>query len=135
MSSLFIFLMVIHLLIAAALVGTILVQKSEGGGLGIGGGGSPGGLMSARGAASFLTRATAILATMFVIVSIILAGVAVNSTGEREIDSTLDRSVTAPEEVDPLAALGSTAAPAEATDEAAADAAPASDDPLAGSAE
>jgi len=52
----FTFLLVVHAIIAAALVGVILVQRSEGGGLGMGG--SPSGLMSARGAADFLTRAT-----------------------------------------------------------------------------
>ena len=67
--SLFIFLTVLQALIAAALVGVILVQRSEGGGLGVGG--SPSGLMSARGAANFLTRATTILATLFVAASVI----------------------------------------------------------------
>ena len=70
----FTFLLVVHAIIAAALVGVILVQRSEGGGLGMGG--SPSGLMSARGAADFLTRATGILATIFVVMSIVLAGLA-----------------------------------------------------------
>lgn len=60
---------VIHLLIVLALVGVVLVQRSEGGGLGIGGGS---GLMTARGAANVLTRATAILATGFFITSLAL---------------------------------------------------------------
>jgi preprotein translocase subunit SecG len=60
---------VIHLLIVLALVGVVLVQRSEGGGLGIGGGS---GLMTARGAANVLTRATAILATGFFITSLVL---------------------------------------------------------------
>lgn len=67
----FTFLLVIHALVAAALVAVILMQKSEGGGLTSGG--SPAGLMSARGAADFLTRTTAILATVFVVLSIALA--------------------------------------------------------------
>ena len=58
--SLFFFLTIIQALVAAALVGVILMQRSEGGGLGVGGG-NPSGLMSARGAADFLTRSTAIL--------------------------------------------------------------------------
>lgn len=53
---------VIHLLIVIALVGAVLLQRSEGGGLGIGGGS---GFMSARGAANTLTRTTAILAALF----------------------------------------------------------------------
>src|SRR5918911_41154 len=52
-------LLVIHLMIAAALVGVVLLQRSEGGALGIGGGG--GGVMTGRGAANLLTRATAAL--------------------------------------------------------------------------
>jgi protein translocase SecG subunit len=79
--SLFIFLTVVQALVAAALVLVILIQRSEGGGLGVGG--SPGGLMSARGAANFLTRMTAILATMFVILSIALAAVAVSAASGR----------------------------------------------------
>ena len=50
----FLFLTVVQAIVAAALVGVILIQKSEGGGLGVGGG-NPSGLMSARGAADFLT--------------------------------------------------------------------------------
>jgi preprotein translocase subunit SecG len=91
--SLFIFLTVVQALVAAALVGVILMQRSEGGGLGVGG--NPSGLMSARGAADFLTRSTAILATIFVILSIALAVLAVGTTSGREIDTSLDRSVPA----------------------------------------
>ncbi len=70
----FTFLLVLQGVIAAALIGTILMQKSEGGGLGVGG--SPAGFLSARGAADFLTRATAVLATAFVALSITLAVIA-----------------------------------------------------------
>jgi preprotein translocase subunit SecG len=65
-------LLVIHLLIAIALVGVILLQRSEGGALGIGGG-SGGGLMTGRAAGNLLTRATAVLATLFFITSMVLA--------------------------------------------------------------
>lgn len=64
-------LLVVQGLIALALVGTILMQRSEGGALGIGGG--PGGMMSARGAGNFLTKATTILATLFLAMCILLA--------------------------------------------------------------
>ena len=98
--SLFIFLTVVQALVAAALVGVILIQKSEGGGLGVGG--SPAGFMSARGAADFLTRATTVLATAFVGLSIVLAALAVSATSNREIDTSLQR--TAPVvPADPLA--------------------------------
>lgn len=93
----FLFLMVVHAIIAAALVTVVLMQRSEGGGLGMGGGGSPAGLMSARGAADFLTRATTVLATLFVGLSIVLAAIGIGATSGREIDSSLDRTV-APEQ-------------------------------------
>jgi preprotein translocase subunit SecG len=66
---------VIHLLVALALVGVVLIQRSEGGGLGMGGSssGGMGGFMTARGTANLLTRATAILAAAFMVTSITLA--------------------------------------------------------------
>lgn len=64
-------LIVIHLMIVVALVGVVLLQKSEGGGLGIGGGGG-GGMMTARGAADTLTRSTTILGAAFFATSIML---------------------------------------------------------------
>lgn len=66
-------LLVIHLLIAIALVGVILLQRSEGGALGIGGGG---GVMTGRAAGNLLTRTTAILATGFILTSLGLALIA-----------------------------------------------------------
>ncbi len=65
--------LVIHLLIALSLVGVILIQKSEGGGLGIGGGGGMGGMMTARSTANLLTRITAVLAGCFMFTSVTLA--------------------------------------------------------------
>ncbi|KQS04920.1 preprotein translocase subunit SecG [Sphingomonas sp. Leaf357] len=89
----FTFLLVVHAIIAAVLVGVILMQKSEGGGLGTGG--SPGGLMSARGAADFLTRSTAVLATAFVGMSILLAVLA--SSGQTvKVDTSLATKPGAP---------------------------------------
>ncbi|MGE3832023.1 MAG: preprotein translocase subunit SecG, partial [Parvibaculaceae bacterium] len=58
-------LLVLHLLIALALIGVVLMQRSEGGALGIGGGGGAGSLFSARGVGNTLTRTTAILAIIF----------------------------------------------------------------------
>jgi preprotein translocase subunit SecG len=67
-------LLIIHLLIALALVGVVLLQRSEGGALGVGGGGGGfGGLMTARGSANLLTRTTAILAAIFMVTSMALA--------------------------------------------------------------
>ena len=81
MSGFFTFVLVIQTLIAVALISLILMQRSEGGGLA--GGGSPAGMMSARGASDFLTRGTSILATIFICLSILLAGLAagVRDTG------------------------------------------------------
>lgn len=127
--SLFLFLSVLQAIIAAALVTVVLMQRSEGGGLGIGGGGSPGGLMSARGAADFLTRTTKWLAVLFVALAIVLAALAVNTTGTRELDDSLER-VTAP--VDPLASASSSEPAPAAAPAADAAAAPATEgaDPL-----
>lgn len=106
----FIFFTVLQAIVAATLVILVLMQRSEGGGLGIGGGGSPGGLMSARGAADFLSRATKWSAVLFVALAIVLAALAVDVSGQREFDESLDRSTTssgagetAPGEVTPAA--------------------------------
>lgn len=70
-------LVIVHVLIALAIVGLVLLQRSEGGGLGLGGGGGGAGgmsgLMSARGTASLLTRATAIAAALFFVTSLVLS--------------------------------------------------------------
>ncbi len=106
----FTFLLVVHVIIAVALVGVILMQRSEGGGLT---GGSPGGLMSARGAGDFLTRSTTILATLFILLSIALAAVA---TINRKPD-TIDTSLARPEAAAPIAPVdGNAAAPAAPAD-------------------
>ncbi len=81
-------LIVIHLMVVVALIGVVLLQRSEGGALGIGGGGGGGGLMSARGAANALTRSTAILAAAFFATSIGLGVVAKINSGPSDI---LDR--------------------------------------------
>ncbi|TIR54972.1 MAG: preprotein translocase subunit SecG, partial [Mesorhizobium sp.] len=79
-------LIVVHLMVVLALVGVVLLQRSEGGGLGIGGGS---GFMTARGAANALTRATAILAAAFFVTSLALSILA--RYGEKPID-ILDRA-------------------------------------------
>ena len=90
----FTFLLIIQTLVAVAMIALILMQRSEGGGLT--GGGSPSGMMSARGAADFLTRGTAILAAIFVILSIVLAALAAQVGGPRTIDPSLVRRQQAP---------------------------------------
>src|SRR3974390_2393310 len=61
---------VIHLMLVLALIGVVLLQRSEGGGLGIG---ATGGFMTSRGTANVLTRATAILAGLFFVTSLLLS--------------------------------------------------------------
>lgn len=115
--GLFHFLIVVQGIIAASLVGVILMQRSEGGGLG---GGSPAGLMSARGAADFLTRTTAILATLFVGLSISLAFVAARQGGSSGINETIKTTAPAKSQIAPVIAP-----PAGTTDPAAKGAVPA----------
>lgn len=80
-------ILVIHLLLAIGLIGVVLVQKSEGGGLGIGGG-SMGGMMTTRGTANLLTRATAVLAGCFMLTSI---GLAILASGQSRPRSIVDQ--------------------------------------------
>ena len=84
-------LLIIQFLVAAGLTAVILMQRSEGGALGIGGGG--GGMMSSRGAANVLTRTTMLLGAVFIGNAILLAVLAgVGSDGE----SVFDRELTDP---------------------------------------
>ena len=87
----FTFLLVVQTIVATALVATILMQRSEGGGLGVGG--SSSGFMTARGAADFLTRSTAVLATIFVVLAIVLAAIAGVSRQPATIDTSLANQV------------------------------------------
>ena len=86
-------ILVVHLMIAAALIGVILLQKSEGGALGMGGGGMSG-FMTGRSTANLLTRTTAILAAVFFLTSITLALLAGGSRAPR---SVLDQPASAPQ--------------------------------------
>ncbi len=81
-------LLLIHLFLAFALVVVVLLQKSEGGALGIGGG-TMGGLVSARGSGNLLTKATGIIAACFISTSLILAIMAGN-TGSGPARSIVD---------------------------------------------
>ena len=93
--------LVIHLLIAIALVGTILIQRSEGGGLGMGGGGGGmGGFMTGRATANLLTRITAGLAAVFIVTSLTLAIMA--GGGRERQGSIVDRPAPVEAPVKPL---------------------------------
>jgi preprotein translocase subunit SecG len=89
-SALGTFVLVIHCILAIALVGVVLLQRSEGGALGMGGG--PSGFMTARGASNLLTRATSILATLFVLTSLGLAGIA---AGAGKSSSAIEKELEA----------------------------------------
>ncbi len=90
-------LLVIHVILAISMIGVVLLQRSEGGALGIGGGG---GLMSGRTTANFLTRATAVLAGLFMLSSLTLTIMAGNRGDQRSIvdDIQAESSSEAPSE-------------------------------------
>jgi preprotein translocase subunit SecG len=104
MSGFFTFVLIVQTLVAVALITLILMQRSEGGGLA--GGGSPAGMMSARGASDFLTRGTSILATVFICLSILLAGLAAGQRGTSDVQGVAAKAPAAPRPA------GSGAAPA-----------------------
>ncbi|NQU61060.1 MAG: preprotein translocase subunit SecG [Rhodospirillales bacterium] len=95
-------ILVIHLILAIALVGIVLLQRSEGGALGMGGGGGGGGggmagFMTGRATADMLTRTTAIIAACFMITSMTLAILANNDRGAGSIlDKPAPAAPTAP---------------------------------------
>jgi preprotein translocase subunit SecG len=120
MSGFFTFILIIQTIIAVGLISLILMQRSEGGGLA--GGGSPAGMMSARGASDFLTRGTSILATIFICLSILLAGLAAGQRNTGEIQATTKAPATAPRPA-------STPAPAPKAATPAAPAAPTGNQP------
>ncbi|HMS93935.1 MAG TPA: preprotein translocase subunit SecG [Tabrizicola sp.] len=128
-------ILTIHLILALLLIGVVLLQRSEGGGLGIGGGG---GAMSARGAATALTKLTWIFAIAFIITSMTLTVLATRgannssvvdalATGEEATDAASEPDTANPALSGDLTAPGAADAPASPprADEPAEDAAPA----------
>lgn len=114
-------LLVIYLMVVLALIGVVLIQRSEGGGLGIGGGS---GFMSARGTANALTRTTAILATLFFVLAL---GMGVLSRFESKPTDILDKIPQGTGQNGVLDSLGGAKPATPATNGAAAPAAPAVD--------
>lgn len=90
--------LVIHLILAAGIIGLVLIQKSEGGGLGIGGGGL-GNIATARTTGNILTRLTAIFAALFFVTSITLSVIASNKNNKDTISEQLQNLPTAVEEL------------------------------------
>jgi len=83
----FAFLLIVQSVIALTLIAVILMQRSEGGGLGVGG--SSSGFMTARGAADFLSRSTAVLGGLFIVLSIVMAAIAGATREPVKIDTSL----------------------------------------------
>ena len=83
----FAFLLIVQALIAISLITVILMQRSEGGCLGVGG--SSSGFMTARGAADFLTRSTSVLGGLFIVLSIVMAAIAGATRTPAKIDTSL----------------------------------------------
>ncbi len=102
-------LLIVHLFVTIALIGVVLIQRSEGGGLGIGTSQGMGGFMSGRGTANLLTRTTAILAAIFMSLSLILALVNRGTSGSARsiLDTPSSSSPAAP--VAPAAPSGPSA--------------------------
>jgi len=101
-------ILVIHLIVAIALIGIVLLQRSEGGALGIGSGGGGGNLFSARGVGNALTRTTAYLAVAFFITSITLTLLATRGgTGGSIFDTVAPQQGAAPATNEPAEQGGS----------------------------
>jgi preprotein translocase subunit SecG len=113
-------LLIVHLFVTLALIGVVLIQRSEGGGLGIGSSQGMGSFMSGRGTANLLTRTTAILAAIFMALSLMLALLTKGTSGVGS--SILDNPP-------PPAALAPRAAPAPGTGPAPTATAPATTAP------
>ena len=89
-------ILVIHVILAICIILAVLMQKSEGGGLGIGGSSAGGGFMTARGTANFMTKLTAFLGGYFFLTSIILALLSSQDTPSisNEVKKTIEESST-----------------------------------------
>ena len=106
----FAFLLIVQTLIAVSLISVILMQRSEGGGLGVGG--SSSGFMTARGAADFLTRSTAVLGGMFIILSIVMAAIAGATREPAKIDTSLAGKLAPTQQTQPAPVQPTPAQPA-----------------------
>jgi preprotein translocase subunit SecG len=103
-------IVVIHLFLAISLIGVVLLQKSEGGALGIGGGGGMSGFMTGRSTANLLTRTTAVLVACFFATSIALAIVA---SHQRAPSSVVDQPASLPSAPSGPASPAAPASPSE----------------------
>ena len=97
-------ILVIHIILAVCIICAVLLQKSEGGGLGIGGSNSSGGFMTARGTANFMTKLTAFLGGCFFLTSIILA--LLSSNNAPSIANEVTKSIKEKTTKEPTVPLG-----------------------------
>ena len=110
----FAFLLIVQSFIAIALIGVILMQRSEGGGLGVGG--SSSGFMTARGAADFLTRSTSVLGGLFIVLSIVMAAIAgVDSRADQDRHVACRARRRRSQQTQPAQPVGPCRAPQHAT--------------------
>lgn len=86
-------ILIVHLIIAVFLIAVVLLQRSEGGALGMGGGNSGGGIVSARGAGTALSKVTWGLAAAFIATSLTLTIIAASASGGRSVIEGVDTSV------------------------------------------
>ena len=105
----FAFLLIVQSLVAISLIAVILMQRSEGGGLGVGG--SSSGFMTARGAADFLTRSTSVLGGLFIVLSIVMAAIAGATREPTKVDTSLAGKIAPAQQSQP-APVQQTPAPA-----------------------
>ncbi|MFU8862789.1 MAG: preprotein translocase subunit SecG [Rhodobacterales bacterium] len=98
-------ILIVHLLLALALIGVVLMQRSEGGGLGMGGGGG-GGAMSSRGAATALGKMTWILAIAFICTSLTLTIFAAQQAAGTSVLDRIGAERRAPTASEPAAPAG-----------------------------
>ncbi len=108
-------LLVIHMIIAVALICVVLMQRSaqDGGGL-MGGGSTMGGLFTARGSANLLTRTTAILATLFIVLSLVQGIIAAHRHAKGSLVDQIATVDTAPVESNAVKSEGTPGKPYEA---------------------
>ena len=98
-------ILTIHIILALSIICAVLLQKSEGGGLGIGGSGGGGGFMTARGTANLLTKITAFLGACFFLTSILLALLS-SSNNTSSIAIEVEKAVKKNEPIIPTVPLG-----------------------------
>ena len=97
-------ILVIHVILAICIILAVLMQKSEGGGLGIGGSSAGGGFMTARGTANFMTKLTAFLGGCFFLTSIILA--LLSSQDSKSIATEVNKTIESSSDKEPSVPLG-----------------------------